>query len=152
MAIDEDKPCCVEAAEGEVGDRFRGKSVARRLENGFERQLDDWRDAGEAPVLILNRREAQLRKASHARFAQGKNPSGFVAVFFEPLEFSLMWLGFFHSGFFFSFEHSTTVVWIGMFVKLSPVVFHDRGACASSGEIRRPKLEGRKYNHLLQKA
>src|SRR6185436_12296184 len=79
MAVHEDQPRTGQIREGELAQGIDRKTLDVCIEDRLEGELRDGRDVGEAPVFMLEGREAQFGEAGDACLAHRKEPAGLAA-------------------------------------------------------------------------
>src|SRR6266516_8128208 len=97
MAVDKYQACQGRLAESESGNRVGAQTVPPGFEYRFEGQFGYGRDVGEPPILVLESRESEFRKARDTRLAQAENPGRLLGFLFKTLELCQTRVGFFHS-------------------------------------------------------
>ena len=94
VAVHENEFNARKSGKGKMAKRLGRDAVLRQLEHGLERQLGDGRDVGEAPVLVLQRREAEFDEVRNASLTRGPHPRQLLRAFLEPFELFPIWAGF----------------------------------------------------------
>src|SRR5262245_44271944 len=100
------------------------------FEDGFERQLGDGCDVGEAPVLVLERWETEFGKTRDAGLAQREQPRGLAACadLLEAFEGFQVRLGLFRWGSWLGDEHREQNQCIEERPALTPALIPRRGS------------------------